>query len=631
MLDFYYSYAKRSMFAELFDDLEVCTTGFAERYTHTHQPSLHSSMVVLKISMPVLCTTPGDATATINAYGVQLQRVVMTGVERAVTEYNGNRNIDDPHLELDLASLNEREPVEFLSDKVTSLGRQLLVLIDEFDRAMVAAYRLSETGTEDNRAVGETVYKGVGSVVSSLLGAVKATNARLVITGIFPVPAKEWSVFNYTTNATHCKELAHTFGFSVEEVRELMERGDPSQLTLSSENLDAVMATIQLHYNGYRFSNSTYSVYNPQIVLNFRKSLVDTFLRNRDSPDLARVLADPNQKLLGSHVAVVLGNAKFQRALFALDLAGALAPEAGAGAGAAAGAGTGAGAGASASAGASTGAVAAVSGAAVTRVALTGPVQVPKANEGLDTLSYLFHAGIVTLVKPEVDATKPTAEFCIPNLVQKVNIIDALLRLCTDVEVKLTAFVASPTAALLAELLEAMMESKVLVPDHTEADLKVWLGGLLMHCKGQLSPTTLIEHHPGTDKSHYMDICVELPQCDTLAVLELKNVRRWRQHGKQQLNKLQEGVDGVDSTADDPRDVLRGVKDEEVRNLKCQYSGAAHTIDSLHMLAEEQARGYMTAIRTKPDSTKRTPTKVLGFAVTQVVDRFVVTEVAFKP
>ena len=183
-------------------------------------------------------------------------------------------------------------------------------------------------------------------------------------------------------------------------------------------------------------------------------------------------------------------------------------------------------------------------------------------------------------------------------------------------------------AAILAELLKAMMESKVLVPDHTEADLKVGLGGLLMHCKGQFSPTTFIEHHPGSAKLQYMDICVELPKCNTLVVLELKSVRRWRPNGAQQLNQKQPDVVGVDRSADNPRDVLREVRDDELRKLKCRYSGAPHTIDSLHTSAEEQARGYMTAIRTDPDPTKRTPTNVLGFAVTQVVDRFVVTKVA---
>lgn len=63
---------------------------------------------------------------------------------------------------------------------------------------------------------------------------------------------------------------------------------------------------------------------------------------------------------------------------------------------------------------------------------------------------------------------------------RKVRIIDLLLVLGQDINVKLNAFVARLTATLLAELLGAVLTGNALVP---EADLRFTLGGQV--CRDQ--------------------------------------------------------------------------------------------------------------------------------------------------
>ena len=219
MLHFYYSYARRSMFDGLFGGLDVCADGFAEKHAKTHNPALRNSMVVLHVSVPLLETDSLDASAAIDKYWTQLLQKMTTGVKAATNEYNAHRVAGDR--EMDVHVSLGFSSVSALGSQATVSGCLLLILIDEFDRGMVAAQRLCVAVSEADRTFDENVFKGVSLALSSLLSMLRAANARCVISGVFPVLAREWYVFSHAYNATHCQELAHTFGFDVEEVREL--------------------------------------------------------------------------------------------------------------------------------------------------------------------------------------------------------------------------------------------------------------------------------------------------------------------------------------------------------------------------------------------------------------------------
>ena len=130
-------------------------------------------------------------------------------------------------------------------------GQKVVVLIDEYDVPLAKAY-------ENN------FYDKMVLLLRNLFGNVLKTNASLafaVLTGCLRI-AKE-SIFtglnNFTVYSITDNEFDETFGFTSEEVQEM----------LSYYGLSSHYEEVKEWYDGYRFGNA--DVYCPWDVVNYCK------------------------------------------------------------------------------------------------------------------------------------------------------------------------------------------------------------------------------------------------------------------------------------------------------------------------------------------------------------------------
>jgi hypothetical protein len=90
---------------------------------------------------------------------------------------------------------------------------------------------------------------------------------RVYVTGVTPVAGNDFTGgFNVADDLSTHPAFATLFGFTEAEVRQVLERAQPSGATLS---VDDALALLRREFNGYRFAPSSKAVYNSTQVLYF--------------------------------------------------------------------------------------------------------------------------------------------------------------------------------------------------------------------------------------------------------------------------------------------------------------------------------------------------------------------------
>lgn len=160
-------------------------------------------------------------------------------------------------------------------------------------------------------------------------------------------------------------------------------------------------------------------------------------------------------------------------------------------------------------------------------------------------------------------------------------------------------FIKARTAETLLELLNALMVCVPPPKEQKEADLQICLASSLMWA----SHMTVTAEHPPDDAGGALrvDLAV-LRDGDTIMIIELKTVAGVTSKCSQKLKRT------LPSRTDEA----------ELCDLACTYGGKQTTVGAVHASAKRQVGGYK-AVYSRPD--------VKAFAVTQVVNRFLVSEV----
>jgi hypothetical protein len=209
----------------------------------------------------------------------------------------------------------------------------------------------------------------------------------------------------------------------------------------------------------------------------------------------------------------------------------------------------------------------------------------------------LYYTGLLTRAKTLSETPGPA----VPNLAVQQSYFDKLFDKIEELESTVQAFLKTPTVANLDALLAELIAEVPPVRNQCEADLQ----GLLSIALRRNAPSgtrIALETHPTDGNMDRMDLVIETASGPKL-VVELKTVAAFNSPRSLKLReKLPRGG--------------------ELAGLACSPGG---TIGQVHQAATIQAWRYRTAL------TAAGKTDFLVFVVTQVVDRFLVTQVTSDP
>jgi hypothetical protein len=212
-------------------------------------------------------------------------------------------------------------------------------------------------------------------------------------------------------------------------------------------------------------------------------------------------------------------------------------------------------------------------------------------------LSYLYYTGLLTRAK----TLSGTPDPAVPNLAVQQSYFDKLLATMRNLKSTVQAFLKTPSVASLDALLAVLIVEVPPVDNQCEADLQ----GLLSIALRRNAPSgtrIALETHPTDGNMDRMDLLIETASGPKL-VVELKTVAAFNSPRSLKLReKLPRGG--------------------ELAGLACSPGG---TVGNVHQAATIQAWRYQTALTTAGK------TGFLVFVVTQVVDRFLVTQVTSDP
>ncbi|HRI70310.1 MAG TPA: AAA family ATPase, partial [Polyangium sp.] len=169
---------------------------------------------------------------------------------------------------------------------IGNAGHQMYLLIDEYDHF---GNRLLSDGRDD-------VYKGLirsAGFVRSFYASLKrftreSTIARTFVTGVSPIMLDDLSSgFNIITHISNWPLFNGMAGFTRADVERAVDTLLADKPHLGQDprigDRDVLLATLERHYNGYRFSpKATEKMYNSTLVLYFLAQLKsdDTYPRN---------------------------------------------------------------------------------------------------------------------------------------------------------------------------------------------------------------------------------------------------------------------------------------------------------------------------------------------------------------
>lgn len=192
--------------------------------------------------------------------------------------------------------------LEELVKLVSRKGGAVYLVIDEYDALTNAmAINYIHAKDEENEYLNITRKGGFfRSFFESIKGCMKIGLERVFITGILPITISDMnSGFNIAKWITHDPPFINMLGLTEKELEGLLAEvyGENPEITLPVEE---VKHFLKRYYNGYRFSQTAETVYNPMMVLSCLQSIID-YNRYPEIP------ADQNIRVQYDQVAYIFG------------------------------------------------------------------------------------------------------------------------------------------------------------------------------------------------------------------------------------------------------------------------------------------------------------------------------------
>ena len=170
----------------------------------------------------------------------------------------------------------------------TENGIPLYVLIDEYDNFANTVLAYHGDKAYQSFTHGGGFYRNFFATLKA--GTIGGGIERLFVTGVSPITMDDvTSGFNIGTNISLDGRFNEVLGFTVEEVRQVLE--DYRDAGALDQDPDHIIEVMSEWYNGYRFAeDSLVDLYNTDMVLYYVKACVP----NRDGP---RELIDRNVRI----------------------------------------------------------------------------------------------------------------------------------------------------------------------------------------------------------------------------------------------------------------------------------------------------------------------------------------------
>eukprot|EP00961_Rhodomonas_salina_P115972 1560658-Rhodomonas_salina.3 len=413
-------------------------------------------------------------------------------------------------------------------------------------------------------------YNDATAPMRGLLGELKdmASKAgnRYFVTGIVPVALRE-SVFNGYMSLTFDLGFAGLCGFTEDEVRLALIH--VARIEEGSDELERALAVARKCFNGHYFVGFEEALYNPQLVLQFAQEYDNRFKGEllQDDAIASRLgeLTDWNQVPSQRQVQLLQRDP---------DIASSL--------------------------------LLASKGRPVEADALEAPLDAKALLA--KPLSLLFFVGVLTLDKDQKHADGKT-RFRLPNAVTKFAYVDMYRNTVLGLPSSSSRFFREPSVQHLEELLKrvaakvdtgrSLKENEALLRGLLSSELLFSLKPL-----GEQEVFVDVEMRPATDSLQRMDIAIRTPR--HVIVIELKRVPR-------RVLRSESALSISDKEPDVPRNVLEAARTDKRRQ--------GRTVHQFQAEAVAQARGYME--KQDPDGRQ-----LVGFAVTQVAEYFLIDEVS---
>lgn len=262
---------------------------FGGLWIHEHPTPERHGYLVLRLDFSVVSVDGGAET---------LRRTFLEAVRSSALELvlrHGGRIPALGRLEDRLYGFQDAESVlSALLGVVNGTGHKLYVLIDEYD---TFANSLLAGGGDDlySQVVDRTGF--VRTFYRTLkTGTASGAVGRVFITGVLPLLIDDLaSGFNIVSHASRSPELSTLAGFTRAEVERAMDEVLAATPRLAADprlkDREALMALMEEHYNGYRFSHEAAErVFNAEMVLFF-------LTRIRTRRDWGTEMLDPNVRI----------------------------------------------------------------------------------------------------------------------------------------------------------------------------------------------------------------------------------------------------------------------------------------------------------------------------------------------
>jgi hypothetical protein len=295
-LRWYYDIKAANRFTELFGELYI-----GKNPTHRH-----NTYFFLKLDFSGMgAWIEGDP----NFVKKQFDSKIGNEISKFLFHYKDYFEIDRAYIE-NFKIRNENNAsgaLESAINLVDSVTGKMFIAIDEYDSLTNAMAIYYKDEPENNnqylnilkkggffRGFFETIKQGTSTVVD-----------QVYITGILPITIADMnSGYNIATWITFKPEFDSMLGFTDIEFNELLNRVY-SDYTVTSVSKTEVQILAKNYYNGYKFINDGYLVYNPQMTMFLMESL--TYNRLPDN------MIDTNLRIDYNQISYIFGNNNAKR------------------------------------------------------------------------------------------------------------------------------------------------------------------------------------------------------------------------------------------------------------------------------------------------------------------------------
>jgi len=466
------------------------------------------------------------------------------------------------------------------------LKSPLMVLVDEVDRAAMRGLL-----SVDDEEEGRRRYDDAVAAMEGMFGWLKdlaASDAgnRYFITGITPISLSE-SIFTGSTRVTFDKEFANMLGLTQSDVEAVLEH--VAGLDSTTDEFKRTLDVVKRCYNGYYYEMSQEPVYNPQLVLRFaeqydrfRQATLDDTMLPRKLP----LLADDQQELTTRQMRLITRGSSLAAALLASRKADAT-----------------------------------VEGE------LPEKLDIETLDD--DAYSYLFHAGILTFSGPGMGTGSEAFSLRVPNDVTALMYAEKYVRYVVGKLGTSSAFLNDPSSqtleALLVMLLEKLRKAASIRSVSIGAENEISINALFFaelfnSCVKTKGVVVSFQNAPGAEGTLRDRMDAEIVTPTLRIIIEFKFCP---------ISKTRKTDNPLRALLERTRRVTGA---PSLSNLKVTGMGAKiYTVADLQRSATAQIRRYARGLsQEKKQDDAANNRGLVGFAVSQIADRFVVYEIALE-